>query len=34
MHLFDRLWKRVQDHAGPRPEVMKEKPEAEWVKPA
>ncbi|MCF6110346.1 RNA ligase family protein [Mesorhizobium muleiense] len=29
----DRLWKRVQDHAGPRPEVMKEKPEAEWVKP-
>ncbi|RWH78821.1 MAG: hypothetical protein EOQ86_16730 [Mesorhizobium sp.] len=24
----DRLWKCVQDHAGPRPEVMKEKPEA------
>lgn len=29
----DRLWKRVQEHAGPRPDAMKEKPAAEWVQP-
>ncbi|MER9236808.1 hypothetical protein NKI56_33215 [Mesorhizobium sp. M0622] len=29
----DRLWKRVPEHAGPRPEAVKERPAAEWVKP-
>lgn len=30
--LKDRPWKRVQEHAGPRPKAMKERPAAEWVK--
>ncbi|TIP78281.1 MAG: hypothetical protein E5X60_39980, partial [Mesorhizobium sp.] len=29
----ERLWKRVQEHAGPPPEAMKKRPATQWVKP-
>ncbi|WP_292075322.1 RNA ligase family protein [Mesorhizobium sp.] len=29
----DRLWKRVQEHAGPPPKAMKKRPATQWVKP-
>jgi uncharacterized membrane protein len=30
--IHERLWKRVQKHAGPAPKCMK-RPAAQWVKP-
>ncbi|TGQ32799.1 ATP-dependent DNA ligase [Mesorhizobium sp. M00.F.Ca.ET.216.01.1.1] len=29
----ERLWKRVQEHAGPAPKDMKKRPATQWVKP-
>jgi ATP-dependent DNA ligase len=29
----ERLWKRVQEHAGPPPKAMKKRPATQWVKP-
>ncbi|MER8394935.1 hypothetical protein NKH10_23955 [Mesorhizobium sp. M1340] len=29
----ERLWKRVQEHAGPPPEGVKKRPATHWVKP-
>ncbi|MER8420268.1 hypothetical protein NKI19_27900 [Mesorhizobium sp. M0751] len=29
----ERLWKRVQDHAGPPPQGIKKRPATQWVKP-
>jgi bifunctional non-homologous end joining protein LigD len=29
----ERLWKRVQEHAGPPPEALKKRPATQWVKP-
>ncbi|QIA25514.1 MULTISPECIES: ATP-dependent DNA ligase [Mesorhizobium] len=29
----ERLWKRVQEHAGPPPEAMKKRPAPQWVGP-
>ncbi|RWB95617.1 MAG: ATP-dependent DNA ligase [Mesorhizobium sp.] len=31
--LKERLWKRVQEHAGSPPEALKKRPATEWVKP-
>ncbi|TKA98737.1 MAG: ATP-dependent DNA ligase, partial [Mesorhizobium sp.] len=29
----ERLWKRVQDHAGPPPQGIKKRPATQWVEP-
>ncbi|TIP22741.1 MAG: ATP-dependent DNA ligase, partial [Mesorhizobium sp.] len=29
----ERLWKRVQEHAGPPPKEMPKRPATQWVKP-
>ncbi|TIP25777.1 MAG: ATP-dependent DNA ligase [Mesorhizobium sp.] len=33
LDIRERLWKRVQEHAGPQPRGMKKRPATQWVKP-